>query len=303
MRSFKVRVPASSANLGPGFDALAIALDLWLEVHVELDESRTDIQDLAPPDLFGGENLVMNAMRFAAEETGRELPGCSIRINSVIPVARGMGSSAAAIVAGVCAGLALSRPGQTATNAEIINLAGRLEGHADNVAAAALGGVTAAVQRDSEFLAARLAADLPWTVLLYVPETSSLTREARGILPDRVSLEDAAANVGRAALLVHALATGSDEILTEAMRDRLHQPYRADIFPHLLDAIDAGIASGATGVCLSGAGPTILALARPGNAEAVGQAIAQVSQAVGIAGSIIQPGLASTGCHLLPDDD
>lgn len=298
--SFSVRAPASSANLGPGFDSLAIALDIWLHVDVERVDSGEGAMEHGTQDLLGGENLVLMAMNHTAQELGFQLPPCVVQVKSNIPVARGLGSSAAALVSGVRAAIALNGDDEP-DPALVINIAGQLEGHADNVSAAVLGGVTAAVEKGSTFIAARLADSVPWRSVVFVPHTSSLTRESRGVLPDRVPLADAASNVGRAALLVHAFRLGDGRLLSEAMIDRLHQPYRADIFPHLPDAIEAGRAAGAIGVCLSGAGPTILALASDDLAASVGDAIQAASEEHGLFGDVLLPEIALAGCQVVRD--
>lgn len=292
--SFRVSAPASSANLGPGFDSLAIALDLWLHVEVERCSGKT-IHDLGGQDLHGGENLVIEAMRFTAEQRGWTLPGCGVRVSSGIPVARGLGSSAAAIVAGIRAAAVLAGQADL-DDREVVAIGGAMEGHADNVSASALGGVTVAVATEESYLAEVLASRLPWAPVLFIPDAVALTKEARGILPDLVPLSDAAANVGRSALLALALQTGRDELLREAMLDALHQPYRSAIFPHLQPAIAAAAAAGAFGASLSGAGPTVLALASPADARAVGEAMAAAAAYVGVAGRAMELGIPAGGC-------
>lgn len=292
--SFRVSAPASSANLGPGFDSLAIALDLWLHVDVERCSGET-IHDLGGQELFGGENLVVAAMRFAAERRGWRLPGCGIRVSSNIPVARGLGSSAAAIVAGIRAAAVLAGHADLDDH-EVVAIGGAMEGHADNVSASALGGVTVAVATEKGYLAEVLASHLPWVPVLFIPDALALTKEARGILPDRVPLADAAANVGRSALLALALQTGRDGLLREAMCDSLHQPYRSAIFPHLQPAIAAATAAGAFGASLSGAGPTVLALSSPADANAVGEAMAAASSGAGVAGRAMELAIPLEGC-------
>jgi homoserine kinase len=291
--SFEVLAPASSANLGPGFDSLALALDLRMRVRVQLqagDSSRVD----DAIDLHGGEDLVLVGMRHAAQELGRELPPCRVDVTSDIPVARGLGSSAAAIVTGLQAGV-LASGGQALAPAALIALGGRLEGHADNVAAAVLGGVTVAVSTSSGYRAVRLAQTIPWQPVLFVPDAAAFTRDARGVLPGHVPLADAAANVARAALLVHALLSGDAELLAEAMADRLHQPYRAGLFPHLEAMIEAACGAGAAGACLSGAGPAVLALTPPARAAAVGAALAASGCRLGVPGAVTTPAIAARG--------
>jgi len=294
--SFEVLVPASSANLGPGFDSLALAIDLHTRVRVrqEGDAGRVGAGQI---DLYGGEDLVLSSMRYLAGRLGRELPPATIETETEIPVARGLGSSAAAIVAGLQAG-ALLLSGEPLTSDELISIGGELEGHADNISAAVLGGVTAAVATAEGYIAARLAAHLPWQPVLFIPRLTAFTRDARGILPASVPLTDAAANVGRAALLAHALQTGDDRLLGVAMADQLHQPYRAGMFPHLQPMIDAALGAGAAGACLSGAGPTVLALARAERAAGVRDALALVGEQLGVDGDAVIAAVATGGIQV-----
>jgi homoserine kinase len=282
--SCSIHVPASSANLGPGFDSLAIALGLWMRVDVTVrgEDAPGALRDIGNTDLMGGANLVIEAMQVTAHRLGRPLPACDIRVESEIPVARGLGSSAAAIVGGVRA--ALFALGRAADEALVVDIAGSMEGHADNASASEMGGITVAVGTERGYIAESLASNLPWTAVVCIPDSPSLTHEARGVLPAMVPLADAAANVGRSALLALALREGRDDLLREAMADRLHQPYRAAIFPHLEPAISAALDSGALGACLSGAGPTILALAHPEDAPAVATAMQAAAERAGMTG-------------------
>jgi homoserine kinase len=281
VQPFSVRVAGSSANLGSGFDSLAVALDCWLRVDV-VRSGGSGIRDAACPDLLGGANLVIDSMQVAAHHFGFELPGCELRVSSEIPVARGLGSSAAAIVAGiVVAGILAQR---LLSDAEVIDLAGGLEGHADNVSASVLGGVTVSIRAPQAWIADRVVAALPWQPVLYVPERHAFTSEARALLPDVVPMPDVVANLGRSALLVHALHSGRADLLGDAMDDRLHQPHRARIFHHLQPCIDAALVAGAVGACLSGAGPAILAFAPPDHAAAVGVAMQHSALEHGVEG-------------------
>lgn len=293
--SCSVRAPASSANLGPGFDSLAVALDLWLRVdltHVD----TPGIRDGGSPDLLGGGNLVIKAMHVTAERLGVTLPGCEITVASDIPVARGLGSSAAAIVAGIFAAAELA--GCPMTSALAIDIGGQMEGHADNVSAAVLGGATISIQTADGYIAEQIASELPWTPIVFIPNNHSLTLEARGILPSAIPISDAAANIGRGALLAWAIQNARADLLREAMRDRLHQPYRARIFSHLEPVIDGALAAGAHGACLSGAGPTLLAFADPTAATAVAEAMQSAARAVGVTGLARALSVATSGCHV-----
>jgi homoserine kinase len=276
-RGVRVRVPATSANLGPGFDSLGLALYLHDVVEAWVTDSGLSIEvagEGADTAGAGEAHLVVKAMRQTFEILdGRQPPGLALRCANRIPHARGLGSSAAAIVSGVLAARALAEGGQQRLpNEAALRLAAGLEGHPDNVAACLLGGLTVAWTGTGGPRAVRLSplrAIVP--VVIVAPEPLS-TKTARGVLPDQVPHADAATNAGRSALLIAALTsdTASDPggILLDATQDRLHQPYRAGVMPETARLIqrlrDAGVPA-----VVSGAGPSVLAfLVRPEAADA-----------------------------------
>jgi len=281
-----VRVPASSANLGPGFDALGLALDLHNEIDVtESDAIGVTIDGegadrLAPND----RNVIVRAVRMAYEAAGRPFRGCAIACVNRIPLARGLGSSAAAWVGGLVAGNALL--GSPLDSDALLGLAARAEGHPDNVAAALLGGLTVAYGGASgaRALSLPVPAGLRWVVL--VPEVSMSTAEARAVLPASVRRVDAVFNVQRVALLLASLQAGRIDLLPSAFEDRLHEPHRLKLFPWMQDVVAAGRAAGALGCVLSGAGPSLLAVVR-GEAEAktVGRAMEEALAHAGVSGA------------------
>ena len=241
-----VRVPASSANLGPGFDVFAAALALHLELEVsETDEFSVDTGgDPVPEDRT---NLCVRAF-----EALHPADGVRFEVRSEIPLARGLGSSAAAIVAGLMAAdhmfeLALSRE-------DVYEKAVELEGHPDNVAAALHGGFVACVEGE----VARLGVPIGLEAVLVVPDEAVRTREARRALPAQVPLADAVANVGRTALLVLGLARGDLSLIAHGLDDRLHQPHRAHLYPRSAELVAQAASLGALGATISGAGPTVL---------------------------------------------
>jgi homoserine kinase len=282
MQAFDVRVAGSSANLGPGFDCLAIALSSWLKVVVTPNETGA-IRATNASDLLGGANLVVEAMVTAASRLGVVLPGCDIEITSEIPVARGLGSSGAAIIGGILAAAKLADV--ELSDDDAIDIGGEMEGHADNVAASLLGGVTAAMRGSNGYVARRLATTSTWQAVIFVPDNPAFTAQARSILPPTIPLADASFNVGRAAMLSLAFREQQPALLREAMQDRLHQPYRSAIFPHLDPTIAAALEAGADGACLSGAGPSVLALAQPDVADDVAQAMEAAGLAQRVSGS------------------
>ena len=226
----RVRVPASTANLGPGFDALGLALALYDEVEVAPAASglRVEVHGEGAGQVPTGEdNLVVRALRAACARCGHRPDGVVLRCRNRIPHSRGLGSSAAAAVAGVLAGYALAgmEPEEAA-----LDLAAGFDGHADNVGASLLGGVVISWKDKRSFRATRLEPHPDLAPVLFVPEQTSATEVTRGLLPADVPHGDAAFTAGRAALLVHAL-TKAPRLLLAATEDRLHQPYRRSAYP------------------------------------------------------------------------
>lgn len=256
----RVSVPASVANLGPGFDTLGLALDLFNVVEVETGggDVRVDMVGEAR-HLPLADNLVLRAIRHAFAAAGSALPPLSLRLTNRIPAGCGMGSSAAAIVAGVV--VANSLLGEPWPPEGLLALATELEGHPDNVAPALWGGLVVSCLSPEGVRWVRLEAPSELQAVLVIPEIEVPTREARRVLPETVPFRDAVFNVGRVALLVAALSGRRYDLLREAMRDRLHQPYRAPLVPGLEDGLRAAERAGALGAALSGAGPGLLAFA------------------------------------------
>jgi homoserine kinase len=245
-----VRVPASSANLGPGYDAMAAALSLPLELEVaESDEFSVDAGGLDVPS--DRDNLAVRAF-----ETLHPADGHSFRISSEIPLARGLGSSAAAIVAGLAAAdhlyeLALS-PG------ELLERAAELEGHPDNVAAAILGGFVICGQDGGKPSAARFDPPEGLEAVAVIPSEEMSTEAARKAMPEQVALSDAVSNVASAALLVLGLQQADLNLVARGLRDRLHQPHRRELYPRSMELVEEVGELGALGATISGAGPTVL---------------------------------------------
>ncbi|WP_148614792.1 homoserine kinase [Nocardioides rubriscoriae] len=258
----RVSVPATSANLGPGFDTLGLALDLrdeleaevlpdaGLEVHVEGEGSGQ-----VPLD---ERHLVIRSMRAAFEQMGQRPAGLRLRCHNVIPHARGLGSSSAAIVGGITLARGLVAGGRTLDDDQAFRLAARLEGHPDNVAPALYGGFTISGHDDGAFWSTGAPVAPEVAAVVFVPPDGLSTEAARGLLPATVPHAEAAANAGRAALLVAALA-GRPRLLLRATRDLLHQDYREPAMPGSLALVRALRERGHAAV-VSGAGPTVLVL-------------------------------------------
>jgi homoserine kinase len=292
---FKVVAPASSANLGPGFDSLALALGCYLTIDVEPGDGRAGNAQQA--DLGSGQDMVLQAIDYLAAAVGKKLPEASIQTRSCIPVARGMGSSAAALIAGMLAANRLL--GDPLSKPELLKLATELEGHADNLAAALYGGAVLAVPGDGAQSTFHLSINCQLEAAMFVPSSASLTTDARAIVPQEVSRGDAVYNASRCALLVHALATGNPGLLQEAMRDRIHQPYRAALYPHLHDTIDAAISAGAYGASLSGSGPSVLALAAGSRVDNVARAMCVAAKSKDVDGQSMVLDLELNGARVV----
>jgi homoserine kinase len=248
-----VRVPASSANLGPGFDVLAAALGLWMELEVE-ETGRFEVRT----DLSIARDRRNLAVRGFA--TLWPVDGVRFTIRSDIPLSGGLGTSAAAYVAGLAAADALNGGG-----ADLLAEAVRLEGHPDNVAAALLGGFVICTGSQAE----RLEPPVGLSAVLVVPDRAVRTSKARAALPPEVPMADAVFNVSRASLLVLGLARGDLELVARGLEDRLHQPRRASLYPRSMELVEAARGLGALGATISGAGPAVLVWVRSSDAAAV----------------------------------
>jgi homoserine kinase len=249
-----VRAPASTANLGPGFDCAAAALDLWNEMHVT---ERVDGASLVEVEGEGAAETPRGADHLALRAFALLAPveGYSFRFVNRIPFERGLGSSAAAVAAGLVAGAAVA--GRSPHPAELVVLGTELEGHADNVAAAVHGGVCLTWRNGNGRRVKRVAADLPLAPVVVVPEARVSTSRSRDRLPSVVEHADAAAAAAQAALLGAAIAAADPLLLADALHDRLHEPYRAADAP-LLGALRADLPAGASGLTLSGSGPSVV---------------------------------------------
>jgi homoserine kinase len=256
---FTLRVPASIANLGPGFDTLAVAVRLYLKLEVTVLEGEGGLSFHFPECPIDGENYIERAFRFLAGQSGRPHRSLSVEVRSDIPMKSGLGSSAAATVAGLRLYEAISSP---LAPQGLLNAACALEGHPDNVSAALLGGLTVSCQ-----LADRSAfsVGLEWpnelSFLVLTPEFALATSASRQVLPSHVSHEDAVFNLQRVALFLQAIQKKDYSLLREALQDRLHQPFRKELVPGLQDLL-AIQHPDLLGICLSGAGPSVVALAK-----------------------------------------
>jgi homoserine kinase len=298
---FTVRTPASAANLGPGFDALGLALGLWNEATVDSagDPGAVTLEGCEASLLDGRENLTLTAMQRLAAEASRELPPFSLVVRTDVPVARGLGSSAAALVAGlVAANHLLESP---LTTSELYSLAWQMEGHGDNVGAALYGGAVLAVPQLPEPVQLLTHGRLDFCATVFIPQETGLTRAARAALPPTVPHADAAFNLAAVGGLILGLHTGDAKLVAAGMHDRLHEPYRARLFPHLEVMTAAARAAGAFGACLSGAGPSILALSAPDRAGAIASAYRAAATSSGLLGVVRTLAVAAAGAEIIDE--
>jgi len=268
-RRVLVKVPASTANLGPGFDTLGMALSLyaWIEMKVSAQtviELHGEGMEGIPQDKS---NLIYKVAQLVFDEAGVQLPEIHIAMYSDIPLTRGLGSSASAIIGALVAANALA--GGLLSDDRLFQLATELEGHPDNVGASLFGGIVVASWDGQRAEKVRITPHPKLETLVAIPEFQLLTEKARHALPQEIAMKDAVFNVGCSSLLVAALATGQLELITHAMRDRLHQPYRAALIPGMSEILERAVEHGALGAALSGAGPTLIAFVEAGSARKV----------------------------------
>ncbi|HET9416690.1 MAG TPA: homoserine kinase [Candidatus Limnocylindria bacterium] len=298
-----VDVPASSANLGSGFDCFAAALSLKLRAELwHGDESGITLNahgEGAPHDDDpADDNLLIRAFREGLRVSAA--PGAAawrLDVSSMIPSARGLGSSAAAIVAGVVLGAAVGRRQVQAD--ELLELASRIEGHPDNVSAALYGGFTVAVtETDGRVALRRFRVPEAWIPVAFIPQRESRTTEMRAALPSTVTHAAAARQAGRSALLATAIMTSDAGLLRAAMADELHQPYRLPLLHGSRELIEMAYERGAAGACLSGAGPSVLAIC---DSPAGAHAVEKAWNAAGVPGMAARLRFDTSGAKLVAD--
>jgi len=299
---FSVKAPASSANLGPGFDAIGIALDLWNTVTIDTDGPAGEVTNSGSEGalLEGRENLTIKAMKTLAREFGKPLPDFALHAETEIPIARGLGSSAAALVAGLVAANHLLD--LNLSQEEIFARVWRIEGHGDNVGAALYGGAILAVPGVPYATRLWAGEDRGYTSVVFIPEETGATWAARAALPTELPHADAAFNVATASGLAVGLLTGDATLIGASMNDKLHEPYRARLFTHLTALKAAAKEAGAIGACLSGAGPTVLALVAPERVDAVLAAMESAAATCGTSGRALHLPPTAQGATLAVTD-
>jgi homoserine kinase len=280
------RVPATSANLGPGFDCLGVAVSLYNTFTLAESE-----QDVVPTLGDGSPNLAWQAVDRLYRHLDRPRPALTLSQGIEIPLSRGLGSSASAVVGGLSCANAIA--GSPLSPDDLLTLATEMEGHPDNVAPALFGGCVLSVGTPPR--CARLPWPPDWQLVLAIPDFPLSTAAARAALPGAIPLHDAAFTAGRAALLVAAAHQGRTDWLSVALQDRLHQPYRRGLVRGYDEVETAALAAGAHGLTLSGAGPTLAAWTSPERAAAVGTAMGTAWRSLGVYAEIVTADIDSRG--------
>ncbi len=295
----RVQVPATTANLGPGFDCLGLALQLYNYVEMSTAASglHIEVQGEGSAEIpKNEENAVYQAARRVFRQVGYRTQGVRLKLVNNIPVARGLGSSTAAIVGGIIAAGIIS--GARLEQRDIINLAYGMEGHPDNIAAAVMGGVVVAVPADGEVRCVKIPPPKGLKAVVSVPDFPLSTRTSREILPQQVPINDAVFNLGRVALLVSALYTGDISQFTVAMEDRLHQPHRTSLVPGMKKVFAAAKLAGAKGITLSGAGPAIIAYSDD-NLDLIARVMRDTLRQNGVKAKTMVLGISPVGARAL----
>jgi len=304
MTLVRVKAPATTANMGPGYDCLGMALDVWNTIEVEVLDSGEPVVEVTGEGAgelgTGRDNLVYRSMEFLFQDAGQEMPLVRIRCDNAIPLARGMGSSAAAIAGGLVAANVICS--QDYTSNDLLEMAATIEGHPDNVAAAVLGGMQLVIsdktEEGSRLYAVSINVPPELHAVVFVPQVRIATEDARAVLPEKVTLADAVHNMGRIGLLVASMTTNHPEYLAIATQDLLHQPYRQPLFPAMKVIFKAALDAGALGVFLSGSGSTVLALTQ-GREMTVAYEMAEAARQASVEGNVSVTQPTVRGAHLI----
>ncbi len=279
-----IRIPATSANLGPGFDSLGLALDLWNETIITLAiEYSVQVNGEGREKVSAGENnLIIRSAQRLAEFIGKRLPPFHLDCVNRIPLSSGLGSSAAAKLTGLLGANALL--GKPLSKDEILNLATEMEGHPDNVAPALWGGLVVSTVEEGKVLAHKVNLEVdsasPIHITVVLPDFHLSTQQARLALPDHVTMKDAVYNLSRAAMVTEAFRAGDLDLLGKAMTDTLHQPYRLQLIPGGREAMEAAREAGAAAAAISGAGPSIIAFSSQRD-PSIGEAMTRAFEGAG----------------------
>lgn len=301
MSSVRVRVPATTGNLGSGYDCAGMALGLYNTIEFIETDFGLDVvvegegAEAVPLD---ESNLCIVSARSVFNAADWRPAGLKARMQHAIPISRGLGSSGVAIVAGAVAANALA--GRPLGTPELLRICSDLEGHPDNVVPSLLGGLSVSGERSGKIVYQTFSVPTDLQAVVAIPEFTLDTKVARGVLPETVSMEDAVFNLCSVGLLVGGMASGDYALLREGMADRLHQPYRQHLVPGLAEVARVAVDAGAHGAALSGAGPTAIALATE-NHEGIGEAMTRAFARHGVSSKYRILPIDNDGCQVLPD--
>ncbi len=296
----RVKVPATTANMGPAFDCMGMAMEIWNTVDAEVSQRPyVTVEGLGQEMLpKGRENVVYQAAELLYQEMGMQMPPLHFHLTNEIPMRRGLGSSASAIIGGLMAANVLA--GEPLRKEDIFPLTLQLEHHPDNLAPCLMGGCQIVVIEGGKPWARSVPFPDNLGIVLFIPDLEIPTPAARAVLPQHVPLRDAVYNMGRVALMVNALATGRLDDLRVATDDRLHQPARTQLLPAMPHLFKAALDGGAKGVFLSGSGSTIMALTM-GHEATVGYEMAEAARRCQLAGQVKITRPTLSGAHLVEE--
>lgn len=305
--TIRVRVPGTSANCGPGFDSIGLACTVYNDLELSLTEmpevkitiAGEGAQNIPTDD----RNIVWRSVQYLLRKAGmdRKYRGAVISMDNNVPLSRGLGSSATAIVAGLKAANVLI--GNRFNRRELLQFATDIEGHPDNVAPAIFGGFTVSTVTNGKAECFSFQPKFRMKLIVAVPDFPLSTRKARAVLPETVPMKDAISNISRAAMLVAALCKGNDKFLRNVFDDALHQPYRAKLIPGMYDVFAAARKAGALGANLSGAGPCLIAYSLESRhcEEAIGKAMRAAFAKHKVHADVLILGLDTRGAHIVKD--
>lgn len=309
-KTIHVRVPGTSANCGPGFDTLGLACTIYNDLEIALRPDPVFEIEITGEGASGiprnATNVVWTSAQYLLKQAGREkeFRGAWMRMHNRVPVSRGLGSSAAAIVAGLKA--ANVWIGNPFSRRDLLQFATAIEGHPDNVAPAIFGGFTVNIQADGgETECFSFLPKLRLKLVVAVPDFPLATKKAREVLPDLITRRDAVFNAGRVGMMIAALVEGRDRYLTHVFEDRLHQPYRESLIPGMPQVLEAAREAGAIGASLSGAGPCLIAfvLQERHRAREVGEAMLQAFRGAGVTSRYLLLDLDTKGAHVVKSEE
>jgi len=299
MKHFAVHVPATSANLGPGYDVIGMALEIYNRFEVTIggpDRVSIEVEGEGAGELPADENnLIYEAFIAGCEMAGIKPPNIHIRQFNSIPLNRGMGSSATAVLGGLM--IAGEIAGDRLDNETMLQKAIEMEGHPDNLMAAYMGGIVIIYKEGPTYRGAKFMPSNPLVAVLVIPDIQVSTKRARELLPDSYPIEDVVTNLRNISLLTLAFQSGNYGLLREAMKDRIHQPYRAELIPGFFDVVKAAEEKGAFGCAISGSGSTVIALCNE-NADEIADAMMSVFESRSIKCRSIQTQISGRGSYI-----